>query len=88
MSKKGMKIEKRQLILGITTVLFLTIIVSCANASEVEIVTVEPSTKKMLIFNLDKGDKFSGSLSISGGANKDINFWITNPSGNTIVNYR
>ena len=75
----------RKLILGITTVLLLTFIVSCVNATKVRTVQVEPLTKRMLIFDLDKGDKFSGSLAISGGANNDINFWITDPHGNTIV---
>jgi len=78
--------EKRQLVLGMATVLLLTVIISCANATEVETVTVEPLTKRMLIFDLDKEYKFSGSLSISGGTNNDIDFWVTNPSGNTIVN--
>ena len=78
--------REKQLILGITTVLLLTIVISCANATKVRTVQVEPLTKRMLIFDLDKGDKISGSLSISGGANDDIDFWITNPDGNTIVN--
>jgi hypothetical protein len=39
----------------------------------------------MLSFNLDTGHKFSGSLSISGGAD-DIDFWVTNPVGAAILN--
>ena len=75
----------RKLILGMTTVLLLAILISCTNATKVETVTVEPLTKKMLIFDLDKGDKFSGTLAISGGANNDINFWITDPQGDPIL---
>jgi hypothetical protein len=39
-----------------------------------------------LVFNLDQGDNFEGSLSISGGWGNDINFWVTDPQGNTILN--
>jgi len=67
-------------------VLFLAIMILCVSASEVETLQIDPLTKRMLIFNLAEGDKFSGSLSISGGANNDIDFWITDPYGNTIVN--
>lgn len=78
--------KKKQLILGMTTVLLLTVLISYANATRVETVTVEPFDEEVLVFDLDKGDKFSGSLAISGGANDDIKFWITNPLGNIIVN--
>jgi hypothetical protein len=40
----------------------------------------------MLTFNLDSGDEFSGSLSISGGGGNDIDFWVTDPQGTTILN--
>lgn len=69
-----------------TTVLLFIYIISCVNATQVETMQVSPLTKKMLIVNLDEGEKFSGSLTISGGANNDIDFWITNPNGNTILN--
>lgn len=80
-----MKMRKNSLILGMITVLVLTIIVSRANATQVETVTVAPFDREVLVFDLDEGNKFSGSLSISGGANDDIKFWITNPFGNPIV---
>jgi len=66
--------------------LFLTIPILCVSAIKVETLQIDPLTGRMLIFNLSEGDKFSGSLSISGGANNDIDFWITDPNGNTIVN--
>jgi emp24/gp25L/p24 family/GOLD len=34
-----------------------------------------------LTFNLNSGDKVSGSVSITGGSSNDINFYVTNPSG-------
>jgi hypothetical protein len=67
-------------------VLFFAIPILCVSATKVETLQIDPLTERMLIFNLSEGDKFSGSLSISGGANNDIDFWITDPNGNTIVN--
>lgn len=54
--------------------------------TKVRTVQVEPKTKRTLRFDLDKRDNFSCSLAVSGGANNDIKFWITDPSKNTIVN--
>jgi hypothetical protein len=34
-----------------------------------------------LTFNLNNGDKVTGSVSITGGSSNDINFYVTNPSG-------
>lgn len=65
---------------------FMLSLISSCFAAEVETITVEPSHYKLLIFNLNPGDKFSGSLSITGGANDDIDFWITGPSGGTVLN--
>jgi hypothetical protein len=76
----------KQFFRKVIIVLFLAIPILCVSASEVETLQIDPLTKRMLIFNLAEADKFSGSLSISGGANNDIDFWITDPNGNTIVN--
>lgn len=76
----------RKYIFALILVVVLSVILLCANASQVETLQVAPLTERMLIFNLSEGDKFSGSLSISGGADNDIDFWITDPNGNTIVN--
>lgn len=70
----------------IAAVLFLTVTFSIVNASQVKIVQVSPLTQEMLIFNLNDGDKFTGSLSISGGGGNDIDFWVTNSQGTTILN--
>jgi len=67
-------------------ILFLAIMVSCVDATQVETTQVEPLTKRMLVFDLDDGDKVTGLLSISGGLDNDIDFWVTNPQGTTIVN--
>ena len=68
----------------ILIIIFLSIL--SVKATEVEVLIVDPLSWKTLTFNLDEGDIFSGSLAISGGANNDINFWITDPHGNIIVN--
>lgn len=35
---------------------------------------------------INSRDKFTSSLSISSGTSNDIDLWITDPLGNTIVN--
>lgn len=79
---------KNKLILspGITTILVLVVSFSFANASQVESVTVNPMQQQMLTFNLSSAQRFTGSLSISGGSGNDVNFWVTDPQGTTILN--
>jgi hypothetical protein len=36
--------------------------------------------------NLNKGDVVSGSVNVSGGVGNDINFYISDPNGNNVVN--
>jgi len=71
--------------LNTTAILFIAIS-SCASATIVRTLQVSPLTKKMLIVSLDAGENFSGSISISGGANNDIDFWITDPHGSVVLN--
>jgi hypothetical protein len=35
--------------------------------------------------NLNSGNVFKGALSITGGDNNDIEFWVTDPEGRTIL---
>lgn len=58
---------------------------SFAKASDIEVVSISPMTTRILTFNLNQGQRFSGSLSISGGSGNDIDFWVTNPVGVTIL---
>ena len=76
--------KKLILSLGVTVILFLVVAFSFVNASNVEVVQVDPFTTKMIIFNLTSGQKFTGSLAISGGSN-DIDFWVTDPQGTKIL---
>lgn len=36
---------------------------------------------------LDGGDKVAGSINVSGGSGNDIDFYVTDPNGNTILRY-
>jgi hypothetical protein len=71
---------------GITAFLFLIFVTTFGKASQVEVVQVDPLTQKMLTFNLNDGQKFTGSLAVSGGSGNDIDFWVTDPQGTTILN--
>lgn len=66
--------------------LCMFIFASFAFATETATKTVPAGNDGMMIFNLDEGDKFSGSLSISGGSGNDIDFYVTDPHGSRIVN--
>lgn len=66
--------------------LFLCIMFLCASAAEVEVLEVSPLSKRTIIFNAVEGDIIRGSLAITEGRPHDIDFWITDPHGNTIVN--
>jgi hypothetical protein len=74
------------LVSAMAAILFMIIGVSVAHATQTETVQVAAGYVQSLIFNLDDGDKFSGSLSVSGGSGNDVDFSVTNPQGNTIVN--
>lgn len=79
--------SKRKIVLslGIMTILSLTFAFLLVNASNVETVQVSPLSEQMLTFNLETGQKFTGSLAISGGG-EDITFRVVDPLGATIVN--
>jgi hypothetical protein len=77
--------NKLLLTLGITAILLSVVAFSFVKASSVETVQVSPLSWKSLIFNLNTGQKFTGSLSISGGSGNDVNFRITDPQGTTIL---
>ena len=76
----------KKLFLIVTAMLFLLVLVSSVDTAEVRTITVSPFTTETLIFSGFAGDTFRGSLSISGGSGNDIDFWITGPRGNTVVN--
>lgn len=71
---------------AVVVILLLSAMFSLANAAHVESIQVDALSTSMLTVNLKSGQKFSGSLSISGGGGNDIDFWVTDPVGATIVN--
>jgi ligand-binding SRPBCC domain-containing protein len=81
-----MSYKKVVLSLGMMAILILTVAFSLVRASSVEIVQVGALSQETLVFNLQTGQKFTGSLAISGGSGNDIDFWVTNPTGATILN--
>jgi hypothetical protein len=78
--------EKKAILSLGTMIILLSVVAFSVKASSVESVEVSPLTEQMLVFNLQTGQKFTGSLSISGSSGNDINFWITDPQGTTILN--
>lgn len=67
-------------------ILFLAVAFSLANAANVRSFSVDALSWRELTFNLGNGQRFSGSLSIGGGGN-DIEFWVKDPTGATILNW-
>ena len=47
---------------------------------------ISPGTQCLLAFILVPGDYVSGLISVSGGSGRDVNFWVTDPSGATVYN--
>ncbi|MCW4015837.1 MAG: emp24/gp25L/p24 family protein [Candidatus Bathyarchaeota archaeon] len=55
-------------------------------AAQVETITVDPmGGEETLTFNLNNGQKFSGSLSVSGGIADSIIFSVQAPNGTKII---
>jgi len=63
---------------------FLLISINSVEGSEVESFSVPAGGVQTFWFNLESGDSVSGSMSIAGG-DDDINFWVTDPSGQLII---
>ncbi|HEV2227074.1 MAG TPA: emp24/gp25L/p24 family protein [Nitrososphaerales archaeon] len=56
------------------------------NAATVQNCNAPAGSQCTLTFNLNNGDKVSGSVSITGGGANDVDFFVTNPSGAQIYN--
>jgi hypothetical protein len=67
-------------------VILLIAMVSCAKAGT-ETFTVPAWQEVVRTAGLSEGDKVSGSITVSGGGGNDINFYVTDPNGNTILRY-
>jgi len=67
------------------------ILLSCLIVSNVkgktETFTVPPLNEVVRTIELNEGEKVSGSISVTGGSGNDIDFYVTDHSGNTILTY-
>jgi hypothetical protein len=52
-----------------------------------ETFTVPPGQEVVRTVGLSKGDKVSGSITVSGGTGYDIDFYVSDPNENTILRY-
>jgi len=71
----------------ITVLLFSCLVfpIAIINASQVETTQIPALSTETWTFNLNSGDSFSGSLSISGGSGNDIDCRVTDPQGTIIL---
>lgn len=71
--------------IGVLIIILILASFNLANAATVETIHVNPLGSAALTIDLDGGQRVSGSISITGGSNDDINFFVRNPEGNTIL---
>jgi len=79
------KAGKSSIALILCLVLSLLIISSVYAGSET--FTVPPLNEVVRTVGLAEGEKVSGSITVTGGSGNDIDFYVTNPNGNTILQY-
>ncbi len=80
-----MKVKISPILLALAFILISSFIfLNSVNAAEVSQYHVTAGTVQTQAFNLQKGDELIGSISVTGG-NHDINFWVTDPSGQFII---
>ena len=78
------KLKKEYLqLISIILILFLIVSPFIAYAIQTRTIQIDALSKSYLIVNLTKGQSFSGSLSIEGGS--DMHFYVTDPSGETVL---
>ena len=76
---------KAAIIFGAFLGLIIVLSLQPVYSAQVETVAVPPGTTQSIVFNLDNGDKVTGSLSVAGGAGNDVNFIVKDPAGNPII---
>jgi len=70
-------------------IVFVWVLLLCFNvvcAVEVETITVDALSEETRTYSLNKGQEFSGALSISGGLADNIIFAVKAPNGTEILN--
>ncbi|MFZ7137729.1 MAG: emp24/gp25L/p24 family protein [archaeon] len=71
---------------GLVFLCVLLLCVSVVYAAEVETITVDALSEETRTHNLNNGQQFSGSLSVSGGLADNIRFSVKAPNGTEIIN--
>lgn len=72
--------------IGIVFLSVLLLLASVVSAAEIETITIEGFSEETITYNLNDGQQFSGSLSVSGGLADNIIFSVKAPNGTKIVN--
>ena len=78
----------KKILFAVLAIMFLILPIVLVNASQVETAQVSPFSSQTWVINLNSGDSFSGSLSISGGSGNDIDFSVTDPPRNYHSRFR
>lgn len=69
----------------ITLILLLSsLFVGIVKAETFTVPTFQEVTRSI---GLTNGDRVSGTISVVGGTGNDVNFYVTDPNGNTILSY-
>lgn len=72
------------LVVGLVIGVLLGLTIRIVRAEQ-ETFTVPPGRDITRSLQLNNEDKVSGSISVVGGAGNDVNFFVTDPNGNTIL---
>lgn len=78
--------KKMRLFVRLILATLLVAMIGYAKAGT-ETFTVPPGQEVVRTVGLSKGDKVSGSITVSGGTGYDIDFYVSDPNENTILWY-
>ena len=77
---------KARVFIPLVFVIILVLMIGYAKAGT-ETFTAPAWQKVVRTVWLDEGDRVSGSITVSGGGGNDIDFYVTDPNGHTILRY-
>ena len=78
-------IKRTDFVIFVFFLLILLVPVVCA--ADFEIFDVGVGDQDVFSLDLREGMSVEGSISITGGTEDDIDFWITDPVGNTVLDF-
>jgi hypothetical protein len=78
--------KKLRLVVLLILATLLVAMIGYAKAGT-ETFTVPPGQEVVRTVGLSKGDKVSGSITVSGGTSYDIDFYVSDPNENIILRY-